>query len=461
MPGVGAALIPLAALVVTLAVVAIARGTDVRLALMAAALALAGLEGDVAPILREFLATFSNEKFVVPICMAMGFARVLCHAECDKHFVRLLTNPLRRAKWFLVPGVIAVGFVVNIPVISQTSTAVCLGAVVVPLMRAAGFSPAAVGATILFGASVGGELLNPGAPELNTVGTRLGIPSKEVVPRIVPVVFAQLALGTVLYWLLTARAERRTPVPPAEAAAPAGGRASVVKAAVPLVPLALLFLSGPPLNVVEIPARWLVPDKVEPAAFAAGGPAVAVKKRDPAYETRLVGAAMLVGVLAAMLAAPRAAGGAPKAFFEGAGYGFAEIVSLIVTANCFGKAVEQVGLAKLIGEAIREVPDLLWPAAGGVPLAFAALSGSGMASTQSLYGFFVDPARAHGVDPADVGAVVAVGAAAGRTMSPVAAVCLMCAKLTGTSPFALARRVAGPLLAAFALVVALRMLGAI
>jgi DcuC family C4-dicarboxylate transporter len=46
-----------------------------------------------------------------------------------------------------------------------------------------------------------------------------------------------------------------------------------------------------------------------------------------------------------------------------------------------------------------------------------------------------------------VGAVVSLSAAAGRTMSPVAAVTLMCAALTGTDPLALVRRVALPLLA--------------
>ena len=47
------------------------------------------------------------------------------------------------------------------------------------------------------------------------------------------------------------------------------------------------------------------------------------------------------------------------------------------------------------------------PVAGFVPLGFAALSGSGMAATQSLYGFFVEPATALGTDPKEVGAFVA------------------------------------------------------
>ena len=77
--------------------------------------------------------------------------------------------------------------------------------------------------------------------------------------------------------------------------------------------------------------------------------------------------------------------------------------------------------------------------AGVVPLSFAAISGSGMAATQSLYQFFVGPAQSVGADPVDIGALVSTSAAAGRTMSPVAAVALMSAKLSGAHPFALAR----------------------
>jgi DcuC family C4-dicarboxylate transporter len=105
----------------------------------------------------------------------MGFAFVLKHTGCERHLVMLLINPLRNFRALLVPGVIAVGFVVNIPLVSQTSTAVCLGTVVVPLMRAAGYSMPTIGPLLL--ESVGGELLNP-APEF-TVFTPTGVPIRD------------------------------------------------------------------------------------------------------------------------------------------------------------------------------------------------------------------------------------------------------------------------------------------
>jgi DcuC family C4-dicarboxylate transporter len=91
-------------------------------------------------------------------------------------------------------------------------------------------------------------------------------------------------------------------------------------------------------------------------------------------------------------------------------------------------------------------------------LAFAWISGSGMAATQSLFGFYTAPAAELGFNPVRVGAIVSIAAAAGRTMSPVAAVTLMCASLTQTNPLALSRRLALPLLIGVAAVIGAAML---
>jgi DcuC family C4-dicarboxylate transporter len=452
------------ALLIVAAVVLIVRGWDVRLVLLLASIAIALTAAVNAPpsarfsglalVVRDFLATFSNEKFVVPICSAMGFAYVLRHTGCERHLVLLLVKPLRYVRWLLIPGVIAVGFLVNIPVISQTSTAVCIGPVIIPLMRAAGYSLTTAGACLLLGASVGGELLNPGAPELLTVYSQTKVPpvtqAKEYLP---PLVFTQLAISALVFWVLTFWWERKGQPRTAEAAAEgapaaeavAAMRINPIKALVPLVPLCLLFAAGPPLHLFDVPDEWVILPK--------GG------ERDPAYNTRLIGLAMLVGVAVAAIVTPSRSRGCVKQFFEGAGYGFTNIVSLIVTANCFGKAIEAAGLARLLGELIAAAPQLMQPFAAFIPLAFAAICGSGMASTQSLYGFFHDPAKALGLDPAATGAMVSLGSAAGRTMSPVSAVTLMCATLTASNSFTLAKRVAVPLLVGMVAVVALRMCG--
>ena len=443
----------LAIIIIVLVVAAVVKGIDVRLVLLLAALSLGLISGEVASIVREFFATFSNEKFVIPICTAMGFAYVLKHTECDSHMVRVLMAPIRRVRFLLVPGVILAGFVVNIPVISQTSTAVCLGTVVVPLMRAAGFSALSIGSVLLLGASVGGELLNPGAPELITIRdiVEVGGDTRVLIPAILPLVLPLLFVSTIVMWVLTVRAEWRNPITVAESpeltsTALLNSPINPLKALVPIVPLVLLFVTGPPFKLFAIPPEWVVP--LDPLG-----------KVDPKFSSRLIGLAMMIGVAVAALVAPRQAKGCMKAFFDGAGYGFANIISLIVTANCFGKGIEQVGLAKHLGDVIAAYPGLLHPLAGFVPALFAWISGSGMASTQSLYGFFHTPTTAMNGDPVAVGALVSVGSAVGRTMSPVAAVVLMCANLTGTKPLDLVKRVGPPLLIGLTTIVVLRVLG--
>jgi DcuC family C4-dicarboxylate transporter len=377
---------------------------------------------------------------------------VLRQTQCDQHLVQLLVQPLRRVQLFLVPGAVLVGFLVNIPVISQTSTAVAIGSVLVPLLLAARVSPVTTGAALLLGSSLGGELLNPGAPELRTVSNALGIPTSACVAQVLPLLLVQLAVATPVFWFLSVRADAAQPEAEESPAAKAAEavpefRVNVFKALVPLVPLALLFLTGPPLHLLRVPLEWLV--------AATGGTAESQN-----YDSRLIGAAMLVGVAVAGVSAPRAVPGLARAFFEGAGYAFTHIISLIVTAACFGEGVKQIGLATLIGEGITAWPALLLPAAGTLPLGFAWVSGSGMAATQSLFQFFVPPAEVLGLDPAFVGAVVSIGAAAGRTSSPVAAVTLMCATLTGTRPLDLIRRVAPPLLIGMIVVIGVASLSA-
>jgi DcuC family C4-dicarboxylate transporter len=199
---VAAIVLVLGLVIVAVAVYAVTRGVDVRLALLLAAFGLGTLAGQPAIILQKFLATLSDEKYIVPICSSMGFAYVLRHTACDQHLVQLLCRPLRRVRALLIPGAVLVGFVVNIPIISQTSTAVAIGSVLLPLMFAAGLSPVTAGAALLLGSSVGGELLNPGAPEYGTVVKVLSefsatpITRAEMVNPTFPLVLLHLPVAT-------------------------------------------------------------------------------------------------------------------------------------------------------------------------------------------------------------------------------------------------------------------------
>lgn len=429
--------------VILLAVYATLRRVDVRLALLSAAAVLGIIGGDLPAIVRTFFATLCSEKFVVPIGTALGFAQVLRRTQCDQHLVQLLVRPLRRVRPLLIPGTVLVGFLVNLPVVSQTSTAVAIGPVLVPLLLAARISPLTTGSALLLGSSLGGELLNPGAPEVGTISTVLHVEQQEVIGYIFPLLLTQLAVAGTVFWIASLFVERRLSAKQEEVSADAAQvlpdfRINYAKALVPLVPLIFLCLTGPPFNWFTVPDEWLVN---------------VAKGEAELKSARLVGAAMLLGVLAAVAVTPTQVGTATAAFFEGAGHAFSYIIALIVAASCFGKGVEVIGLAGMLGTVIEQAPGVLLPTAGALPMSFAFLNGSGMATSQSLFRFFVDPAKAIGVAPAHVGAVISIAAAAGRTMSPVAAVTLMCGEMTRTSQFDLVKRVAVPLLIGVTVVV--------
>src|SRR5262245_20341670 len=425
--------------VVAAAIVLVARQYDVRLILILAALALGGLAGDVTPIVRTFLITLSNEQFVLPICTAMGFAHVLRHSGCDQHLIHLLIRPIRSVRPLLIPGAVVIGFIVNASVISQASTAVAVGTVLVPLLRSARLTPITIGAALLLGASLGGELINPGAPELNTVANEVkrvtGVKefdSTMAVEHVWPLLLVQLVVATGLFWIISARAERQTAddEKTEETTTENDFRINLFKAIVPVVPLVLLMIVGQPLELLVVPRRWLV-----------------VQGQAGEFGTRLIGASMLFGTGLAALATPRKAPDAARVFFEGAGLALTRIVSVIVTAQCFGEGIKQLHLEQPIRDLIAVRPDLVWLLSAGVTLAFAALCGSGMAATQTLYGLYINSEMSLGL-MLPVGATTSIAAAAGRTMTPVAAVVLTSAELTDSKPLAIARRVAVPLLLA-------------
>ncbi|MGH7120534.1 MAG: hypothetical protein ACREFP_16360, partial [Acetobacteraceae bacterium] len=190
---------------------AIARRVDVRLTLLLAALALGCSAGRPDVIVQKFLTTLVNEQFVIPLACSLGFAYVLRQTGCDRHLVHVLVRPMRRVRPLLIPGAVLVGVLVNVPVISQMSTAVLVGTVLVPLLRTARISPVTIGAALLLGSSMGGDLLNPGAPEARTVSEAAQVPfsADRWIVHALPLLTVELLVATVVFWLLSLRGEAK------------------------------------------------------------------------------------------------------------------------------------------------------------------------------------------------------------------------------------------------------------
>ena len=425
---------------------ALFRGYEVRLILLLAALALAALTQQFEKIVIVFFQGLADATSIVPICSAMGFAFVLKAFGCDRHLVQALSRPLFYARWLVIPGTIVIGFLVNITIISQTSTSLAVGTVLIPLLRSLGLPGIIVGSALLLGASLGGELLNPGAPELVAIGAKLDIKSTILPAYIRDVIFIHLGVAIAVYLWLNRQSR---PGQEGEGSAVPLQKANIeaepirwLSAIVPVVPIVLLFIFGPPFNLFSWPESWLM-NKGEATGL---------------YSPRLIGLAMLCGCVVACLAVPRQSGSVARHFFEGAGYGYIHIISLIVIAKCFSEGIKLSGITDVIGHLAEAVPILLLPLAAILPAMLAFLSGSGIGATQGLYPLLADVALKQGVDPIHVGVLACIGAAAGRTMSIVAAVTIMCSQLTETKPVELSRKVVPPLCAGLLVLITIMMI---
>jgi C4-dicarboxylate transporter, DcuC family len=428
----------LAILDILLVLVFVVRGLDVRLLLFLGAVPLFLAVGKPALFIATLAQEMANPKTIVPICSAMGFAYVLGLTECDRHLVLLLVRPLQRLRPLLIPGGIAAGYLINTTIVSQAATAAVLGPVLIPLLRAGGMNAAAAGATLLIGSSMGGELFNPGAVEIAKLSELTALSTAQVVARSRGLNLLSCGVILMVFWLLRGRSAP-TPIDvvetdPARAEEPAVAgeqRVNLAKAMVPLLPILLLTLDA--MAGANSPGRFLV------------GPG------------RIL-AAMLIGIVAAGLTSRGRTARLAGAFFDGAGYGYTHVISLIVVATTFAAGVELSGLIGLLLEMLKA-----WPKSALVvaPLAswfLAVVAGSGIAPAVAIMQFFVPAAESMGIDPIRLGAVTSLGAHFGRTMSPAAAVVMMSARLSGASPRELIRQVAAPLLIGLAVLIALALL---
>ena len=80
---------------------------------------------------------------------------------------------------------------------------------------------------------------------------------------------------------------------------------------------------------------------MENSSLVVGSVAIMFEKKDPNYETRLIGFAMLIGVAVAAAANRKKIKGVAKSFFEGAGYAFTEIISLRRIRNKLTKFIKK------------------------------------------------------------------------------------------------------------------------
>lgn len=392
---------------------AVVKGYEVRMVLFLSGL----LMGIIAlkplePFIGFYKMTITDPLTPTIVC-AIAFAEVLKFTRCDQHIIRFLTLSLGKKKWILIPGTTLATLFINIAIISPAGCSAAVGAIAIPVLMAAGIHPAAAAAAVFAGTF--GSALSPANTHNLIVGDMARISPVQVVLIHAPTTVTLgllAAFGT--YLVIHLRKEDSGYVPESTEVVDEL-KINPLKVLVPLLPIVLLFLSSPPLNVINFPKQY-------------SGLSVVVY--------------MIVGTLACGLLAWTNPGDVSRAFFRGVGWGYGEIMGIVMAAAAFTSGMAALGLISTLIEIMKNSQAAVKLASVYGPFLIAVLGGSGDAATIAFNQAVTPHADAFHMTIARLGSVAHVAGVVGRTMSPVAGACFAAALIAKANPFEVAKRTA-------------------
>lgn len=392
---------------------------DVRFILLMAGIVFASLAGKPWIIFDQFLKTMGDGKIIGPICSAMGFSFVLQKTGCDREMVKAFIAPIRKIKWALVPGGIIVGFLANSAITSQTAAAAAVGPILIPLMIAAGWHPITAASTLLLGCSIGGNLLNPGEPDIVAIQQATNADFATIITHVLGPSLISLFTATIVFTIFAFKKKPTDTVHTNyEDHDFSNLKVNYFKAIFPVLPIFLLLLFQPRFN--------LFPQFLQ--MYPGGAP---------------VSHVMIFCMLLLIFFHPKKLNALSKDFYEGLGHGYVQVISLIITASCFIAGLEAYGIVDLLLHFIREKGVLSTSLSAVIPSSLAILSGSGTAPSVSFSKAILPALSQVDLDYAlSLGTLGGIGASIGRTMSPVAAVVVFTSTFIGVKPIALIKRTA-------------------
>ncbi|GAA6296435.1 hypothetical protein F220043C3_48690 [Enterocloster asparagiformis] len=416
------------ALIVLITFAAILKNLEARMVLIlsGAAMALiagiAGVEGCFDGAMQAFISQLINESLVPTICACMGFSAVMEYTKCSSNLVYLLTRPLQKVRFAVVPGAILITWLINIVVMSAAGCAATVGTLLVPMMLGLGVHPATAAACILIG--TWGNVMNPGQSFNVQVGELASMTGLEVVSSFTVVAVIALAASIVLLSVIDITMVKKGNKQGAAYAAEPG---SADREAVKSAPVKINYFKA------LIPAT--------PIIFLLLGNAGVLPNFD-------ITVWMLSCSVLGLLLDVRHVQDGVKQFFNGVGNSYRDIITLMAAASVFTFGMNAVGLTGALVDVMKNSTAIARLGAGFGPFIIAALSGSGNAAAIAFNTSITPHAADLGYAVEAMGSVAQIAAAIGRSASPVAGVTIICAKMAGVSPMDVVKRSILPMLAA-------------
>ena len=425
------------------AIYAVIKGIDVRIVLLLSGILLCSIAGVPYKVLDEFQRVMGEGKIIGPICSAMGYAFILKATGCDKAMVQLIMKPIMKMKFLLIPGSCLVGFITNIAITSQTASAAAVGPIIIPILIAARFHPIIAGSALVLGCSSGGNLFNPGEPDIVGIQTATSASIASIIDMaFLPEIIAFLSAVCVFTFLAYAFPPKSpyTYDFPLDNDSDKNGLSKLnsldnnadkpqyLKAMMPPLPIITLLLLQPG-NIFAKPILDIYPN---------GLPVPHI---------------MVTYSLLVILLNWKDISVLTSEFFAGIGYGYTHVISLIITASCFIAGLDSVGILKKIVTLVSETGVISKIFSGFATFSMALLSGSGTAPSVAFSQSVLPSIQiVDNIAAIDLGIIGAIGATLGRTMSPAAAVIIYASTIIGFSPIDIVKRTSIPVLIAMIMV---------
>ena len=389
--------------------------------------------------LGAFTSYMTKAGLIKAICASMGFAFVMKFTGCDRALVNLLTRPLGNIGFLLIPIVVALTYFINIAIPSAAGCPAAVGATLIPVMMAAGVKPEMAGAAVFAGTF--GGVLSPGSAHnvFVTDMVKAHNPSYTV-QDVIAVQFSSAITALIVVLIVIsitaivckdytkgvnylAQRENFAGADGASSAASAAGsnldaqpqKLNVLHALMPLVPLVILIIGGTSkLNTISF-LKW----------------------------TKMgVAEAMLLGAIVTIVITMTNPQKITKEFFKGMGSAYADIMGIIIAAGVFVAGLSACGAIDFVIEWLKGEQGYVKFGGTFVPFFMGVVTGSGDAAAMAFNTAVTVHADALGFEQDKLGMAVAISGALGRSASPIAGACIVCAGLAMVSPIQIAKRTA-------------------
>ncbi|MFM5425714.1 C4-dicarboxylate transporter DcuC [Aeromonas veronii] len=360
------------------------------------------------------------------IMVLFGFSSYMSHIGANDVTVMLLTRPLSRIRspYLLVPVIFLLGNLLSLVVPSAASLAVLLMATLYPVLKASNMSSLTAGAVIATTATI---MPSPLGADNVLAAQKLGIPLVEyIVSYHAPISLPTLTLMAVVHYFWQKAMDKRQQArggleEKEESLAVPTGLPPAYYGLFPVLPLVLVLLFGIcfthiSLGLVEITFVCLL--------LTIG---VELLRKGNIKETSKEFAI----------------------FFTGMGTGLAQVVSLIVAASMLVEGLKAIGIIDTLVESVKHIDgvgSILMFFFSGTAALIGFISGSGLAVFYSFINIIPEITEKVGVNSVAVALPMQLTANLIRSMSPVAAVIIVIASITGSNPIEIIKRTSVPII---------------